>query len=245
MKVLLRFLFMVALVVYLLVSFFVLRSHAAEDKCGDVQVVMRDSGHFNYITISDILGYIDEYDLNPTGKPMSEVDTEKIERLLMQDGTLASVECYKRVGGTVCIEIAQRIPVMRVKDNYGGDYYVDAEGKRMSPRTVYPGRLPLVTGYVDSVLTYRDVLPMTQYIYAHRFWNAQIEQIYVNENHEIELTPRVGGQTILMGRVDDYEGKFDNLMQIYRQVFSHTGWSRYDTVSLKFKGQVICSRRRN
>ena len=161
----------------------------------------------------------------------------------MSNGVLGSVECYKKVGGTVCVEVTQRVPIMRVMAD-DGNYYVDAEGQRMAVRTQYQAHLPLVTGRVDSVLTYRDMLPLVRYIYNHRFWNAQIEQIYVNERHEVELVPRVGDQTILLGSVQDFETKLDNLMLVYKKVFSKAGWAMYDTVSLKFKNQVVCTRKK-
>lgn len=243
MKVLLRFLLMVVLVTYLFVSFFVLRSQAAEDKCRDIQVEVLDSAARHYISAADVYGYIEEYDLDPCGKPMGQIDTEEMERTLMLNGVLGSVECYKRAGGTVCVEVTQRMPVMRVMAN-GSNYYVDSEGQRMAAGGQYRVHLPLVTGQVDQALTYRDLLPMARYIYEHPFWNAQIEQIYVNERHEIELVPRVGNQVILLGSAQDYETKFDNLMLVYRKVFNETGWSMYDTVSLKFKDQVVCTRRK-
>ena len=217
MKVLLRFLLMVVLVSYLFVSFFFLRSYAAEDKCRDLQVEITDSAVLHYISPADVYNYIEDFEMDPCGKPLGGIDTEKMERTLMSNGVLGSDD---------------------------GNYYVDAEGQRMAVRTQYQAHLPLVTGRVDSVLTYRDMLPLARYIYNHRFWNAQIEQIYVNERHEVELVPRVGGQTILLGSVQDFETKLDNLMLVYKKVFSKAGWAMYDTVSLKFKNQVVCTRKK-
>jgi cell division protein FtsQ len=54
----------------------------------------------------------------------------------------------------------------------------------------------------------------------------------------------VGGQTILLGSVQDFETKLDNLMLVYKKVFSKAGWAMYDTVSLKFKNQVVCTRKK-
>ena len=56
MKVLLRFLLMVVLVVYLFVAFFVLRSHAAEEKCLDLQVEVLDSATHHYVSPADVYG---------------------------------------------------------------------------------------------------------------------------------------------------------------------------------------------
>ncbi len=116
----------------------------------------------------------------------------------------------------MCVEVTQRVPIMRVIAD-DGNYYVDAKGSAwLSGLNIKP-IYPLVTGRVDSVLTYRDMLPLVRYIYNHRFWNAQIEQIYVNERHEVELVPRVGDQTILLGSVQDFETKLDNLMLVYKR----------------------------
>ena len=243
MKVLLRFLLMVVLLLYLFVSFFVLRSHAAEETCKGLQIEVEDSAVRHYISPADVYDYITEYDLDPCGKPLGGVDTEKMERTLLMNGVLKTVQCYKTANGTVNVNVTQRIPVMRVMAD-DGNYYVDEEGCRIAASTSYREYLPLVTGRVDSVLTYRDILPLAHYIHKNIFWNAQIEQIYVNERHEIELIPRVGKQTILLGSVDDFETKLDNLMLTYKNVFDKTGWNLYDTVSLKFKNQVVCTRRK-
>ena len=110
MKVLLRFLLMVVLVSYLFVSFFFLRSYAAEDKCRDLQVEITDSAVLHYISPADVYNYIEDFEMDPCGKPLGGIDTEKMERTLMSNGVLGSVECYKKVGGTVCVEVTQRIP---------------------------------------------------------------------------------------------------------------------------------------
>lgn len=114
MKVLLRFLLMVVLVSYLFVSFFFLRSYAAEDKCRDLQVEITDSAVLHYISPADVYNYIEDFEMDPCGKPLGGIDTEKMERTLMSNGVLGSVECYKKVGGTVCVEVTQRVPIMRV-----------------------------------------------------------------------------------------------------------------------------------
>ena len=75
------------------------------------------------------------------------------------------------------------------------------------------------------------------------FWDAQIEQIYVTENNEIELIPRIGDNLILLGKIDNFEQKLENLQCLYEQALSKVGWNKYDTINLKYNNQVICSKR--
>jgi cell division protein FtsQ len=105
--------------------------------------------------------------------------------------------------------------------------------------------------FTDSVRTkdsmeYRSVMnnlyKLSAFITKDKFLKAQIEQIYVDPNGEFELIPRVGTHTILMGRADNLEDKFERLFVFYRMGLSKTGWSRYNIINIKFKNQVVCSK---
>lgn len=76
------------------------------------------------------------------------------------------------------------------------------------------------------------------------FWSSEIVQIVAHgggeRELEIELIPRSGRYTILFGRADDIERKLSDLDAFYRRVLINVGWDRYRTVSVKYKGQVVC-----
>ncbi len=239
MKALLRFLFMLILVSYLFASFFFLRSHADNGVCKGLEIVVLDKDSIRFYAPDDVMGYL----VDPSEIPLDSVSLSQMEQALLRDGNLATAQCYKLQNKVVRVEVTQRVPVMRVMNDSVG-YYVDREGNHLTVCPQYRLNLPLVTGHVDRVLTCRDILPLAQYIANDDFWNAQIEQIYVNDRHEIELSPRVGSQVVLLGSVADYETKLGNLMQIYTQVFRHREGVAYDTISLKYRGQVVCSRKK-
>ena len=84
---------------------------------------------------------------------------------------------------------------------------------------------------------------VTNYVRTHDFWNAQIEQVYVNADGELELIPRVGNQTILFGDEKGMEEKFSKLYTFYKEGLSKTGWNQYKTINVTFKDQVVCSKK--
>jgi len=88
-----------------------------------------------------------------------------------------------------------------------------------------------------------DLFRLVQFINGSKFWKAQIEQIYINQKKEIELVPRVGNHTIILGSVDDLREKFENLEAFYEQGLSKYGWNKYKTINLKFKNQIVCTKR--
>jgi cell division protein FtsQ len=61
----------------------------------------------------------------------------------------------------------------------------------------------------------------------------------VNEQHEIELIPRVGNQRILLGNADSLNTKFKNLLAFYKQALPQVGWVAYKAINIKYINQVI------
>jgi cell division protein FtsQ len=87
-----------------------------------------------------------------------------------------------------------------------------------------------------------DVYRLVTFIRNDKFWNSQIEQVYVNGQYEFELIPRVGSQVIELGGADNLQEKFDNLKLLYLKGFNKIGWNQYQRISLKYKNQVVCTK---
>lgn len=94
---------------------------------------------------------------------------------------------------------------------------------------------------------YEDFLKLinfVKYIEDDSFWRAEIVQIVAvtisNGDVEVELVPRTGDHTVLFGAIEDVEEKFDKLLAFYRNGLENIGWEEYRTISVKYKGQVVC-----
>ena len=103
--------------------------------------------------------------------------------------------------------------------------------------------VPVATGEFNQEFAVNKLLPLALYLQNDKFWNSQIEQIYVNQSGEIELIPRIGDQLIILGHTENLETKLSNLMCLYKQAFSRIGWNTYDTISVQFDNQIVCTRR--
>jgi len=97
------------------------------------------------------------------------------------------------------------------------------------------------SGKIDTLHTEiaREVFATANFIRKDSLWDAQIGQIYVNQDHEIELIPRVGSQRILLGNADSLDAKFRNLLAFYKKALPQVGWDAYKTINIKYANQVI------
>lgn len=243
MKLFLKISAVVLLVGYLAVSLYFVSDIDRDQPCELFEITVADSSECDLLTRDDVRAYLADADLLPEGKPMKQVDTELIEQCVREIDLLCDVKCYHKRHGDVYLSVRQRRPVVRVISDEGDNYYLDADGERIAVDAMYLDYLPLVLGCDDDTLSARDLLPMIGYISAHPFWNAQVEHIYISPSHEVSLIPRVGDHTILLGSPCDYEGKLARVLALYEQVMPRMGWAAYDTISVKFDGQVVCTRR--
>lgn len=89
---------------------------------------------------------------------------------------------------------------------------------------------------------YLDLYKMATFISNDEFWNAQVSQLYVNQENEFEVIPRVGNHEIIFGEADNIPFKFEKLMVFYKKALPKTGWNEYSTINLKFKNQIVCTK---
>jgi len=85
----------------------------------------------------------------------------------------------------------------------------------------------------------KDLYKTADFIRKDSLWSAQIVQVFVNENHEMELIPRVGNQRILLGNADSLKTKFANLLVFYKQALPKVGEDVYKIINIKYANQVI------
>ena len=87
------------------------------------------------------------------------------------------------------------------------------------------------------------MLPFVLFVENDGFWQAQIEQVHVQQNGDVLLTPLVGEHIIEFGTLDNYERKLQKMKAFYEQVLANDNWNKYKTVSLKYNNQVIAKRK--
>ena len=96
---------------------------------------------------------------------------------------------------------------------------------------------------------FSKLINFVKYIEEDSFWGAEIVQIEASTmssgDLELKLIPRTGSHTVLFGEVgsqEQNEEKLDRLFAFYQNGLKNLGWDRFRTISVKYKGQVVCSK---
>jgi cell division protein FtsQ len=194
----------------------------------------------NFVNEKIVMSYMDENKVSFDSTLLSNFKSEDLELLLEQYPLIEKAEVFANQKGNVVVTVKQKKAVVRIKSIYD-DYYLDEFGKRMQLSSNYTPNLLVVTGEVRKT-NHQEIFDFVSIINKSEFWKAQITQLHFMGN-EVIMSPRVGNQKIRFGYLVDVKEKLNNLYEFYKQAMPVKGWQAYSDINLKFKNQVVCTRK--
>lgn len=223
----------------------VMFSFVAVDKgnvvCGEIVPSITDGANNKFISEEEIREIVLEKYAGILGRKMDEVNCNQMETFLSKHPAIENCEVYLTYGGALHVEVTQREPVVRVFDG-DASYYLDMNGRKMPLFKSYSAHVLVAGGFIKRLENEGDLVNLARLIHEDAFWNAQIEQVYVDPVGEVTMVPRVGDHLIEFGKIEDVEIKFRNLKALYKSGWEAREWNLYKKVSLKYKGQVVCTK---
>lgn len=245
-----------AAVLLLLVGF--VSRHQLQSACKGVDIVVHSSADMYFIDRSDVHRQIINVADSVAGQRLIDIDAREIENAIAQMPEVRAVDVYKTIDKHVGVRVDLRVPLARIFEPSGASFYIDKEGRIMPLSTKFNARVLAVNGLVyrtkipdrsevPEVSIWesqrRDIYKLAQFLEANPFWKAQIQQLYVDENLEYVLIPRVGNYEIQFGEMNNVETKFKQLNAFYEQALAKSDWNKYSSISLKYKNQIVCNKK--
>lgn len=197
-------------------------------------------------------------------KQRKNVDEKGIEEFLLTNPYIESAEVYQTLKGNLSIEIKQREPIVKIYTQRGLEYYIDKLGKIIPIKNMETTDVVIANGNIDvngEVLNKKQIdtidieskkgfektLSKIFYIAGKlsndTILNYQIDQIYVPAKGDYELIPKIGNYIIKIGEPVDIGDQLIKLDYLYREGFSRCGWDNYKIVDLRYRNQVVCTKK--
>ncbi len=211
--------------------------------CRGIDLHISDSLDYGLIDGDMVTSLLQERGLDPVGLSLDRIDIEGIESVLLRHPLVGRAQCYKTAGNMLRINISGKVPLVRVLNNRSQDFYVDSRGEILTQHSLAV-QLPVATGYIDRKFASSDLLDVVNAIDRSEFWKAQVEQINVTREGQIELVPRVGDHLLILGTAQDVENKLKRLENFYRKGLDNVGWNKYRSISVAYENQVVCKKRK-
>lgn len=209
--------------------------------CSEVKIDIKQNLVNGFLTTTEIKNILSHDKIYPLSQPMESISPRVIEETLQRSPFIEKAECYKTQSGHVCIDVKQRIPVVRVMAGNGENYYIDIYGNMM-PETRYVTDLVIATGAINHKYAQSILTQVANYILQDQFWKNQIVQINILPDGSMEMVPRIGEHIIYLGAPNHIDKKLERLRKFYLYGLNKAGWNKYHYISVEFDNQIICKR---
>lgn len=208
-----------------------------------VKIIVEGEDSTSFVTRHEVATIVKDYFTAGTIKP-SAIRTYDIEQTLNGIDNIENARCTRRSNDRLWIEVTPMRPVARIFDD-SGSYYINREGKRLTASLKYRCDVPVISGRLEGRHTAARLMPLLDYIAADESRTQLVTALNLEADGDVILIPPFRGHVINFGAPDtDIPNKFDRLVTMYRDILPVKGWDYYDTLSVKFRGQVVASRRK-
>lgn len=218
-----------------------------------------------FLSEKDITQFLAARNESLIANQYKNISIPNLEKVLNSHPAIENAEVSGDMNGEIKINITQRTPVCRIINLDGESYYIDSQSKLMPLNDNYSARVIVANGFITEPYARRyqysinqikankifsevsvldDVLDVVNFINSDSVLTSLIHQVYVNEEHELELFPAVGNHKIIFGTTDLLVEKFNKLKLFYTQGLNKSdSWTKYSTINLKYKNLVVCTKK--
>lgn len=188
---------------------------------------------------------------------IKDIDRNAVVQSLLEHPYIADAEARVTTGGKLIVDIRQHLPVVRMFYQ-GNEFYISRQGTCMplsakhychlmvgstsweEPLLAHPTKLDLAdTSNHRQPASLMKIWKLASFLYDNPKYGAIFDQVYVGEKGDLYLVPKLGDLTINVGDTSILDTKFRNLWSFFDQGISQVGWDTYSAISLKYKGQVV------
>ena len=210
--------------------------------CENIEIQVNTEGDLFFVNAEMVGDMLLEKEDSVLGKTYEDINIYLLEEFLDAHPNVKKAELYLTIDGNLCVDVEQRKPLVRVFEEKDS-YYLDEEIMQFSLSEKYSARVLQV--YWSEITEERRTIlaSVIELINADEFLKAQITAIAFEETDELVVYPRVGDHEIILGEAQDLVNKFEKLKVFYRHGLEKVGWERYSHINLKFKDQVVCTKR--
>lgn len=182
------------------------------------------------------------FDSHLLNRRASSINTLALQQHLSRISNFESVNCLMTSKGKLRVIVVPMIPEIRVFD---GDesYYINKDGKRIGANAEFFSDVPVVRGKFSKDFPPTAVLPVVRFVRNDSVLKHLVSMFEAEDADDILLIPRIAGHVVNFGDTLNLDRKRRALLTMYRKVMPYKGWETYDTISVKFRDQIVASRR--
>lgn len=209
-----------------------------ERLCRGIDVQVPDYPVYRFVCQDDVMSIVSEEYGAYLNRPVDSVNTHRIEQVLLGKGVIKDCIAYFTNDGILHIEAWQSTPVAALKFT-DAEYYLDSKGNCFPVKEDWCKNTVKVYGMREFTNTVwnKRIAAMAQWIKNDPCWQTLVEKLVSDDNGDISVCIKGKNELFLIGQPTGYEKKFG---RIGRYIDKIGPYKEYDSVNVKYKGQIVC-----
>lgn len=229
-------------VAYLAVMAYVCSDLRGRRLCNGIEIVVVDSLEQKFVTVAELRNELGRLPSIAEKTPLDRINTDSLQRMLSVIDKIENARVERLTNGVIRITVEPMRPVARVFDG-SHSYYINKDGKKISAEARYFVDVPVIQGhFTDSAFTPLTLLPLMDYVASSERWSKVVSLIKADSPRDVLLIPAMKGLVFNLGEPADFTSKFDRFDRMVSEVIPRKGWGYYDTISVKWAGQIVATR---
>lgn len=199
-----------------------------------------------FISKADVYARVKEVSGETRNVPVYSIDLDAIERHLNSFENIEWANVERRYYGDTAfinIEVMAMQPVARIFLTPQQSYYVNRTGKRMNATYECRAEVPMFKAHFDSAAQIKNYLTLIDYLKLDTDMAKFATEFKIEPDGDIIMIPLITNHVINLGDTSVLADKMKRLRRFYEVVPNLKGWEYYDTISVKWKKQVVATRR--
>lgn len=233
----------VLLLAYVAVAYALGRHENAMRKCTGIDLRIEGNTLPDSVMRQGVSSQLAGYKKPLKGERIERIDLQKLEEYLSRFSNFEWVQCSFDPDSRLRITISPIKPEVRVFDSKGGSYYINRNGKRIEANAEFFVDVPALIVAKDAEKYFPTALSVIRYVTSDSELNSLISSFKIDGPNDMILVPRLQGHVINFGDSTRQAEKKAAIMTAYHKILDAKGWNTYDTLSVKFRNQIVATRR--
>ncbi|MDE6018860.1 MAG: hypothetical protein K2G85_08635 [Muribaculaceae bacterium] len=230
------------LVGYVAFAFAFVHEENAKRVCPAIDLRIEGKSLPDSIVRQGVNSQLAKYKKKLVGQQLEKIDLQNLENYLRNFSNFESVECSFNPDSRLRITVAPIKAEVRVFSDNETSYYINRYGKRIPADAEFFIDVPILIAPRKYDQLIPSVLNVIRYANNDPDLGPLIGLYKIDGPNDIIIIPRLQGHVINFGDTTRISEKKAAILTAYRQILPAKGWNTYDTISVKFKDQIVATR---
>ena len=225
---------------YLVAAIVYFSGYSDSTRCSGLEVRVEGKTKHAFMQKADVERDLKRLGFTHYGKQLDSIDLHRMERNLRTNSFFRGAELYASPSGRLYLAVEQKDPLFMVVRS-DTSFYVSTDRSVIVPNLQYAAPVLIASGHISLSLATGPLFDLIAFISDDPFWSNFFTQVYVPDNGQIMLVPRMGKTEIIIGSTPNWAEKLSNLRLFMDKAIPKYGWDTFKTLNLEFKDQVVAT----